>query len=153
MSEKPLNDEVENYQSGKRKMPVYKTGLTGPLIIAIALLLVLITSTMPLLPQTRIIITTDRDIIKNLFVENPRVPLIISLFPSPSVGVGAYTIKVEVSKNGALVFNSTLQDVPSGEYTFVWVSYGSPETGSYHISVKLLRASMEVDDYSLDVDF
>ena len=81
-----------------------------PYIIAIALFIFLLISTLPLTPQTRIVVTTDRDTIKNVSVETPKLPLIARLFP-PSIGKGAYTIKVEVSKNGIVVFNSTLKDV------------------------------------------
>ena len=152
MSEKLSNDTVEGNQKGKRKMPNLKNpSLIKSLIIA--LLGVLILSTIPLLPQTRISVTTDRDVIKNVIVETPRVPLVISLFPSPSVGKGAYTIKVEVFQNGILLFNSTLQDVPSGDFTFIWLSNGTPKSGTYHVTVQLLRAGMEVNSFSLDVDF
>jgi hypothetical protein len=57
------NDTVEGNQKGKREMPILgKTSLSKSVVIV--LLGVLVLSTIPLLPQTRINVTTDRDVIK-----------------------------------------------------------------------------------------
>jgi len=122
------------------------------LIIIFAIIFVILFS-VPIMTQTRIRVTTDRDYITNVSVETPNVPLIVWLFPSSLVGKGAYTIKVEVFNNSALVYNSTLLDVPSGDFTFIWMRNGIPEAGRYHIVVRLFRESAEVDVYSLDVNF
>lgn len=139
-------------QSGKRKMAIFKKTSMSKLLI-IALVIVLLILTLPLVPETRIVVVTDRDTIENVSVETPRVPLVVLLIPSPSVGTGAYTISVSVTKNSILVFNSTLRDVPSGDFTFTWVSNGQPEAGTYRVTVQLFRANTQVDTYSLSVDF
>lgn len=120
------------------------------LFIAIAVLLIL---AIPWVPQTQITIVTNLDFITNVSVDTPRIPLLIWLIPSSSPPIGAYTINVNASQNGFLTFNSTLQNVPSGQYTFVWVRYGQPENGTYHIVVQLLRNNAQVNSYSLDVSY
>lgn len=132
-------------------MPIHRPSIS-PYVVAIILIGILISVSLPIMPQTRIRVTTDRDIIKNVSVDTPRVPLIAKLFPL-SRGTGAYTIKVEVTKNTFMVFNETLQDVPSGDFILIWIHSGTPESGTYHIVVHLLRGNIEVDTYSLDVEF
>lgn len=150
MCNKLSNNNLEGEE--KKKLSILRRpSLLKPLIIA--LVLVLILSTIPLLPQTRISVTTDLDTIKNVSVETPNVPLVVTLFPSPSIGKGAYTVKVEVFKDSELIFNSTREDVPSGDFTFVWINNGRPEAGNYTITAHLLRGTIEVDLYSLEVEF
>lgn len=119
-------------------------------IIAVAVLLIM---TMPSIPQTRITVVTELDSITNVSVDTPRIPPIVWLIPSSSIPFGAYTINVNASQDNVPIFNSTLQNVPSGQYTFVWVNYGQPQAGIYNISVQLLRGNLQVDFYTLDVTF
>lgn len=121
--------------------------------LAIAIIVFLLSMSIPSIPQTRITVVTYLNSITNVSVETPRIPLIVWLIPSSAPATGAYTINVNVYQNSVLVFNSTLQDVPSGQYTFVWVRNGQPESGTYHITVQLLKASIEMDIYTLDVTF
>ncbi len=119
-------------------------------IIAVAVLLIM---TIPSIPQTRVTVVTELDSITNVSVDTPRIPPIIWLIPSSSVPFGAYTINVNASQNNIPVVNLTLQNVPSGQYTFVWVNYGQPQAGIYHITVQLLRGNLQVNFYALDVTF
>jgi hypothetical protein len=141
-------------RNGKQKMHrIRKMSMGKLLVIAVALVIVLVIMTLPSIQVTRIIVFTDLDTIKNVSVETPRIPLVVWLIPSPSVATGAYTINLSVYKSGTLTFNSTLENVPSGEYTFTWVSNGQPEAGTYHVTVQLLKGNMQVDFYSLDTEF
>jgi len=130
-------------------MPAPSEGRRPFTILAIALFMVLLFS-LPIYPQTRVYVTIERDKISNVSVDTSRVPLIVKLFPSPQ-RIGAYTIKIEISKDTTQVFSGQIQKVPSGEYIFVWVDGGTPSQGIYHIIVRLFTDSIEKDVYSLDV--
>jgi len=137
--------EIEN-RKGKQKM-------RKVWLFIIALMVVLAILSLPLVPQTRITVVTYLDTITNVSIETPRIPLIVVLIPSPSIATGAYTINVNASQYGMLVFNATLQNVPSGQYTFIWVSNGQPKAGTYHVAIQLMRVNVQVDSYVLDVTF
>jgi hypothetical protein len=137
--------ELEN-RKGKQKM-------RRVWLLIIALIIVVGILTLPSVPQTRITVVTNLDIIMNVSVDTPRIPLIVWLFPSSSIVSGAYTINVNASLSGLLVFNATLQNVPSGQYIFVWVRYGQPEAGTYLVAVQLMRSGMQVGYYTLNVTF
>jgi hypothetical protein len=137
-------------QKGNMKHRQKMYAIYALLIMAVAVLLIM---TLPLVPETRITVVTSLDIITNVSVDTPRIPLIVWLIPSPSIASGAYTINVSASLSGILVFNATLQNVPSGQYTFIWVRYGQPEAGTYLVIVQLMRANMQVDSYQLGVTF
>jgi hypothetical protein len=147
---KVIKVEGGELQKGKMKQKQKMRLIYALLIIALAVLLVM---TVPYVPETRITVVTSLDIITNVTVDTPRIPLIVWLIPSASVAIGAYTINVNASLSGLLVFNATLQNVPSGQYTFIWVRYGQPEAGTYLVIVQLMRANMQVNNYQLTVTF
>jgi hypothetical protein len=122
-------------------------------LLAIAIVVVLLIMSLPLVQETRITVVTSLDVITNVSMDTPKIPLIVWLIPSSSVATGAYTINVNASLNGILVFNSTIQNVPSGQYTFVWVKNGQPKAGTYLVNVQLLKANSQVNSYGLYVTF
>ena len=147
---KVIKVEGGELQKGNMKHKQKMYVIYAVAIIAVAVLLIM---TLPLVPETRITVVTSLDVITNVSIDTPRIPLIVWLIPSSSVASGAYTINVNASLSGLLAFNATIQNVPSGQYTFIWVRYGQPEAGTYRVIVQLMRANTQVGSYQLDVTF
>jgi hypothetical protein len=145
--------KVIKVEGGEIEHKVERKTLPKIWLVIIALMVVLAILVLPLVPETRITVVTSLDVIANVSVDTPRIPLIVYLFPSPSVPSGAYTINVNTSLSGLLVFNATIQNAPSGQYTFIWVRNGQPEAGYYRVTVQLMRANIQVDSYQLNVTF
>jgi hypothetical protein len=146
-------DNLQNEEGEKRRRRLLiGIRVNVSIIFAVILLLMLLIFAFPFSTQTQIKVTTQLDDITNVSVETPSIPLVSRLFP-PSYGKGAYTIGVIVYESSIVVLNETIEDVPSGEYNFVWVDNGIPEKGTYNIMIHLYRASSEVDAYPLSIEF
>ena len=125
---------------------------TVALALAVVLSLSLTILVFPTIQQTRVHVVTERDQITNVWVDTPKVNLISKWFPI-TIGIGAYTIEVNVKKAGNLVWSAKMENVPSGEYVLVWIDGGTPSQGSYNIEVKLSREIGLVDTYSYAISF
>jgi hypothetical protein len=114
----------------------------------LAIFIVALILGLPIYQETQIRIKISGDIIQDVSVSTPRVPL-ISLILKPSHGFGAYTINVSIVQTGE---EFSIQNVPSGEYIVVWKS-GIPPAGIYTIKVELFKNALLIDDFTLNISF
>lgn len=126
--------------------------LRPSVLIAITLAIFLtsvVALALPIIEQTHIHVEIGENKISDVWVETPLVSLISTLI-HPARRIGINTINITISKTGE---SFQLKDVPSGEYTVVWVNRGIPELGHYTIKVKLIQDNIVMDTFELEVSF
>lgn len=142
-------DLQENHElEGKVKMPI-TTRLNFIVLPFIALSIVVLTLSLPLMEQTHIHVEIAQNKISDVWVETPRVSLISTII-SPSKKIGINTINVTIPKTGE---SFQLKDIPDGEYVIVWVNNGVPAKGDYMIEVRLIQNDVIIDTFDLEVSF
>lgn len=134
---------------GKRRMPLIPKRSQSRYAIFIAFAFVTLLLSLPLFTQTHIHVEVRQNQITDVWVETPQVSLISTIIPT-SEGVGINTIVITIYPTGDFF---KLNDVPSGEHIEVWVSDGTPKTGTYTIGVQLIQNNNTVDTFTLNVSF
>lgn len=133
---------------GKEKVSSSIKGKNRSMLL-IALAIVVLILSLPLISQTHIQIEVRQNSIADVYVTSPTVSLVSTVI-SPPEEKGANTVIITVQQTGE---EFSINNIPDGEYTIVWVSNGLPQSGTYTITVELIQNNITLDTFVLTVSF